>query len=264
MPTLPIDDLSSLIASLGHESFGRELVGFFHSICRADYCAIFRIEDGSPRPLLSLSLDGSDLAAQQGRIYLQHRFWRVDPTIQHIVRHCSPYRPLMVRRRVDDFHDTDIRTVVFAPWRVVDRAILFGAPTDPSLGVTVSLSDEEGTFLESGLAMLNNMASSLLTILAKHIEIGRPSLRLSDCLRSLNAIETVILKAQVGLTRREVDVCARTIYGLSSAGISADLGIGEESVLTYRKRAYQKLEIATQRELMLWHIRLFESRTLAN
>jgi DNA-binding CsgD family transcriptional regulator len=51
-----------------------------------------------------------------------------------------------------------------------------------------------------------------------------------------------------------VEVCARIIYGLYAKGIALDLDIGEETVATHRKRAYQKLLIATQRELLLWYI----------
>ena len=49
---------------------------------------------------------------------------------------------------------------------------------------------------------------------------------------------------------------ARILYGLSAAGIAVDLGIGIESVTTYRKRAYRRLGIATQRELLVWYLKL--------
>lgn len=41
---------------------------------------------------------------------------------------------------------------------------------------------------------------------------------------------------------------------MSSPGIALDLGIGEGSAMTYRKRAYQRLKISGHRELLLWYL----------
>ncbi|MCC7100825.1 MAG: hypothetical protein IT500_14670, partial [Rubrivivax sp.] len=40
------------------------------------------------------------------------------------------------------------------------------------------------------------------------------------------------------------------LVGMTSDGIAVDLGIGLQSVLTYRKRAYAKLGVCGQRELL--------------
>lgn len=51
------------------------------------------------------------------------------------------------------------------------------------------------------------------------------------------------------LTGRELEVCERILLGYTSIGIGLDLDIALSSVLTYRKRAYQKLGIGTQAQL---------------
>jgi DNA-binding CsgD family transcriptional regulator len=51
------------------------------------------------------------------------------------------------------------------------------------------------------------------------------------------------------LTARELEVCERILLGYTSIGIGLDLDIALSSVLTYRKRAYQKLGIGTQAQL---------------
>ena len=51
------------------------------------------------------------------------------------------------------------------------------------------------------------------------------------------------------LTAREAEVCERILIGYTSTGISLDLDIKPSSVNTYRRRAYEKLGIATQNEL---------------
>lgn len=52
-----------------------------------------------------------------------------------------------------------------------------------------------------------------------------------------------------GLTRREREVCARAAVGMSAEATARDLGVAKTSVLTYRQRAYQRLEVASPFEL---------------
>src|SRR5882757_2373408 len=53
-----------------------------------------------------------------------------------------------------------------------------------------------------------------------------------------------------GLPARELEVMALIAHGLSSHGIALELQISVNTVLTYRKRAYSRLDISTQNELM--------------
>ena len=65
-------------------------------------------------------------------------------------------------------------------------------------------------------------------------------------------IETLmerLTRIETNLTQREKEVCARILLGMSSEGIGLDLGIKMQSVLTYRKRAYARLNISSQNEL---------------
>jgi DNA-binding CsgD family transcriptional regulator len=51
------------------------------------------------------------------------------------------------------------------------------------------------------------------------------------------------------LAAREREVCYRTLLGLTAEGIARDLSISASTVITYRRRAYEKLGITTQKEL---------------
>lgn len=73
-------------------------------------------------------------------------------------------------------------------------------------------------------------------------EVLPPHLALQLFRRRLVALER-------GMTQRELDVCARTLIGLTAEGIALDLNIKKTSVLTYRKRAYARLGISSQTQL---------------
>jgi DNA-binding CsgD family transcriptional regulator len=51
------------------------------------------------------------------------------------------------------------------------------------------------------------------------------------------------------LSRRECQVCARGAHGMSIEATALDLDIGKASVLTYRRRAYQRLAVSSPFEL---------------
>lgn len=51
------------------------------------------------------------------------------------------------------------------------------------------------------------------------------------------------------LTSRERAVCARTLVGMTAEGISIDLEIAKSTVLTYRRRAYSRLNICASNEI---------------
>ena len=67
---------------------------------------------------------------------------------------------------------------------------------------------------------------------------------------TLPAFRARLAAVAPSLSARERDVCALIASGLTSEGIALELGVGINTVLTYRKRAYARLGISSQNELM--------------
>jgi DNA-binding CsgD family transcriptional regulator len=72
-------------------------------------------------------------------------------------------------------------------------------------------------------------------------------------MNSRPALERLVRCIAPDLPQREVQVCAGIALGLNSEAIGQTLGIGINTVLTYRKRAYARLQISSHNEL-LWAI----------
>lgn len=66
---------------------------------------------------------------------------------------------------------------------------------------------------------------------------------------STQHVETRLQHLFPRLTRREQQVCARATVGMSVEATALDLGIAKTSVMTYRKRSYQRLGITSVHEL---------------
>jgi DNA-binding CsgD family transcriptional regulator len=104
------------------------------------------------------------------------------------------------------------------------------------------------------LEILESRSGLLITAHAKHVELQHARQSAIRALGSVARIEEC-LTASGALPIREVEVCSRIIYGLSTLGIAVDLCLSEETVRTYRKRAYQRLSLGTERQLLSWYLR---------
>ncbi|NPC58169.1 LuxR family transcriptional regulator [Caenimonas soli] len=107
---------------------------------------------------------------------------------------------------------------------------------------------------------LAGTAGALTAIVHKHMETldGGRDQQKAEPLSCLATIERCLAE-RTCLPRRELEVCSRILYGMSSAGIAIDLDLCETTVKTYRKRAYQRLSIGCERELITWYLRTWNS-----
>jgi DNA-binding CsgD family transcriptional regulator len=66
---------------------------------------------------------------------------------------------------------------------------------------------------------------------------------------SIDSLESLVRKLDPRLTRRQVQVCARALLGMTSVAVGLDLGIRVSTVVTLRRRAYSILHISSPNEL---------------
>ncbi|WP_158969707.1 helix-turn-helix transcriptional regulator [Chachezhania sediminis] len=111
------------------------------------------------------------------------------------------------------------------------------------------------------ISELRHLSAVFHSLVARHVELAHKRHQSVAPLEALDQIEACIA-ASGELTARESQVCARILYGMSTCGISLDLGIGKESVVTYRKRAYRRLVISSQRELLIWYLDCYDAQLM--
>jgi DNA-binding CsgD family transcriptional regulator len=73
----------------------------------------------------------------------------------------------------------------------------------------------------------------------------------SDPRISLGKIERLLGHVFADLTERERSVCARTMIGMTAEAIAIDLHIAPSTVLTYRRRAYERYRITNSNQFFL-------------
>lgn len=249
--------LAGAVEATGTERFGASLLNHLQEACGADYCAVFRLGREAPSELATGSHDGSGTAHTRVSAYLQRRFWKHDPAMVHAQAHLQPHQLMVMRVDVTGLPDEAVRETIWP--RIRDRVVIAGRSGHAAYSMSI-LREGRGGFTPAEIERVSASADLLISVLAKHASLTErtsPDGSVSGVISSLPTIEAC-LAALSPLTRREAEVCARILYGLSTTGIALDLGVGTETVKTFRKLAYRRLGIASERELLGWYLGLQE------
>lgn len=250
-------DFPALIMSIGEKQFGIQLLGLLNAACGAEHASVFKLTADDLIEVTAASLDGSDTAHRQVGVYLREGLWRRDPSLTEAQNLLTNASAAFVRMHVDSLSDHALRDIVYGETHIKDRLLICSRWGEDIVGLSVLRSSEVGPFSEEDIEGVKSIANTIFALLAKHISLTRNGPNVSVALTSLEEIVTCITSSASSMPHREAEVCSRVIYGMSTVGIALELHIGEETVMTYRKRAYQRLGIATQRELLLWYLELW-------
>lgn len=231
--------LGDLVETIGLDDFGNQMRGFFDRIVGADHCTAYQMRNYELTEVLSSTAVGARGIPDQ---YL---------STYDISRH---FRQMgHSRARVEIYDLPKIQgtpfTTLFAPQAI----LILGSRMDSQFCVRVLRMSGQERLPDYELWQLNEMADLIISVVARHQDLSAVKSGSFTALASLSRIEERILSTK-SLSRREGEVCARILFGYSSCSIAVDLGIGKESVMTYRKRAYQHLGIGSQRELLMWYL----------
>jgi DNA-binding CsgD family transcriptional regulator len=225
-------DLPDLIEAIGNDVFMDHLQRFLELVCGAASCVIGH--NNAPELVTVATTPCASLKLMEQR--------RESQGVALIAKKCEERFPRhFASSRLD-------RSTVRIP--------LPAAHPNISHCLSIVSSNRHNGFTREELSRLHGQTATLASIAAKHIELTQRESHSGTPISSLVEIESGIAESGQALSKRETEVCARILYGLSAAGIALDLGVGIESVTTYRKRAYHRLGIATQRELLVWYLKL--------
>lgn len=250
-PQSPEASLAHLVDCIGNDSFGPALAGYLHSLCGADHFAAFRLGRNELREVVACCVQPEHTARDRVESYVKQGLWKNDPAMTEAHRCIEGAAPAIIHVDFSDHGYDDLRPRVYP--HVRDRILLCGRSANGAFGLSVLRADPHSPFAHEAIEKLGQAAELLVAMLAKHADVCQSRPNVAQSLTTLPEIENCIV-ATSDLPRREAEVCARILYGLSSVGIALDLSVSEETVKTYRKRAYQRLSIGSERELLTWYL----------
>ncbi len=254
----PLGGIESLIGAIGRDDFGKSLALILRRECSAEHCAILVYRNEVPERVVSASADGTDSAYNSISIYLDQCFFLQDRAMDEVRQRAQIMnKRAFSKLRIETLPAGNFRDVMYRRTDICERVLLYQASASHGMAMSVLRSNRAGPFSRQSLARLQEMSGALFAAAEKHADLSlAKQQRPWSMLSSLPDIEARLTTAAVSMPRREREVCARILYGIFTAGIALDLGIGEESVRTYRKRAFQRINIASRHELLVWYLAL--------
>jgi len=252
-------DVADLIDAIGSEIFTDQLLSYLHRSCGATRCALFEISADSIKPISeSLCIDKSNIASRLGRhsmrLYVDGEYWRRDPGLREALERLRYAKTSFVRTHIPSLADTLLRENLYQRYHILDRIVLCAGTVGSAIVLNILRQETAGEFAGEEISRVRQSGETIMSIIFKHLDFVKRKSTMGTALSSLPMIMTTMRSLPVQLSAREADVCARILYGMSAAEISEELNVGLASVVTYRKRAYQKLDIGTHHELLMWYI----------
>lgn len=150
---------------------------------------------------------------------------------------------VLQRVRPRDISSSGFRRQFFVAPGIVERVSIVQKAQHTWRGITVARHESHGCFSDDELTSLLGLAFLALPMLPRHQRHRQ------HASVSVDQLESRFARSFPQLTQRERQVCARAVAGMSVEATAQDLGIAKTSVLTYRQRAYLRLNVKSPLEL---------------
>jgi DNA-binding CsgD family transcriptional regulator len=244
-------EIGPLIGAIGSERFESQLLAMARRMTSCNHVSAIVVPGaGTPRVIAAASTDGNRVARNACEQYVM-RFWDLDEANQpDLSRRGSPSSVLVqlsnatsafYRRKMYNSEDW-ARTGS----RIAQRLSFWFSDEESSYKVNLYRNGDSDDFMPRAVEAMADAADIFLPLLRKHETMHRrPSSpgSFSDYVQSLQLVAPT-------LSRRELEVCAGISLGMTSEAIALTLGIKLTTVQTHRKRAYARLHISSQNELL--------------
>ena len=237
--------LAQAIASLGSEVFPSKLLQSITADLPIDHLALMHLgADDSVHHVGSSNREGFTLDAVGQRLYFT-QYYHEDPNRQLIERHETAVE--ITRLLPSDIVNPEYQRLWSDAMGIRDRlSVLSNADN----GVhCCNLYRMETPFSEPEIRRVRDMAEILSALSVKHTRLAGVLSSFQTRDSQLADLESRLNLINSALTQRERQVCARILLGMTSEGIGLDLNLSTQTILTYRKRAYKRLNISSQNEL---------------
>lgn len=250
---------AAAVAAVGTAQFDRALLRALNRLGAVDHLTSLthRAEEGL-RTLVLASREEEATVRSLTRDYVA-RHHALDPNFAELVRPGWRRRVALRRHEAARLKSRAYETRFFTTVGIVDKLSLLWRNAETGYYVNLYRTRRSGPFAAAELRALSGAAPFVASLV--HLHAGRRRLA-----GALGANEPLDLTARLvallsdRLTAREQAVLARVLLGLRTEGIALDLGVKPSSIITFRKRAYAKLGIASQAELFARSLHSLASR----
>jgi len=237
--------ITRLIAVVGTPRFESEFFDIAHSAMNCHHVTAFVANETThsrPRVVLAANAGNEPVARPLADKYIS-QYWDLDPA-NRTVPLCQKGDSLALRIAPDvDINDELYRRDCYTSTQLVERVTLLQRRGDDVYRLNF-YAGPRGRFASAVVDHLMASGDLLMSLVVKNDAITAREASLPDTLASRLGLVAPTMP------QREAEVCTAIMLGMTSEAIALKLGISVNTVLTYRKRAYNRLNISCQNELM--------------
>ena len=245
-------DITRAVLAIGRPEFPDVLIDTLRRQAEVGHCMVFSLtRDGAARCLLDAG--NIPIGADLGAAYAG-QFHESDPNRDALLE-ARGAGPIVLPAFAPRMYGARYRKIFFQDSGIVDKFATAIWVEGTCFYINFYRITAQGRFGSAQRDRLRAIAPTIGASVARHFQDTAGT---AQNLATLFATRTPLAE----LTAREQEVCRGILAGLSSEAISQELGIGLQSTLTYRKRAYDKLGISSQNELFSIVLRLLTARSL--
>jgi DNA-binding CsgD family transcriptional regulator len=196
--------------------------------------------EGRAAPFSIASSGHVGSALSRARLYTQ-RFHLLDPLANMGEPVGKGMR--MARLAASDVQHAAYRHECYERPGFVEKVVFAKARGNRNFVLSFYRRRERGS---SHVDALTELAELVFPLLNKHVEMTG-----DDSDQPIVArLERRLSSTYPQLTGREREVCARTLIGMTAEAIALDLKVSETTVLTYRRRAYERYNLSSSQEMI--------------
>ena len=254
MPTVALGPVSAqgfaayeaAVDALGSQAMEEVLFRSIGAIAPIDEMFAFERPSLEAPPRTVLSAGAQARAAHRALLY-SDRFHALDPLNGAFARVGSAAATLVIRVQATDIADPIYRRACYSEPEFVEKLSIARRRASGWMVLSLFRRRRTGRFRETELRQLVDLGRLLLPMITRHDAMRR---RGEERPLDVGVLEERLSGLCFGMTDRERAVCARTVSGMTAEAIGFDLGIKPTSVLTYRRRAYRRLNITSAFQLL--------------
>lgn len=236
------DDLTDTV---GSSAFPKSVTRALRLCAQVQECMAFSKSETSSAPQILISESDDGRSSGRAEAY-RARYFRHDP-INRLFDAKTPAGTYVIRVRSEEITHGDYRQICYIKPGFTEKLTLARKSNASWIVLSLFSQDHRNGFHESEVEALGQLGQIILPIIALHLRLAGGAQRSAP--PSVSDIEARLRLAFPKLSNRETSVCARSLVGVTAEGIAIDLGIKQTSVLTYRRRAYERLNINSVHQL---------------
>lgn len=239
-------ELPSLLSDVGAERFVELITGVVQSILQCNQMTVFAFRKNRPPRSVGLFVkERADEVKSAARSYVDTH-WRRDPSNLFQTHGIETGRGYAVVLSDRDVSDESFRHDCYTKPGVSHRLSVISEYRGECIKTSFHRKEVAGAFNEGNIHDLLDHCDLLTSLIMRHSELY--SAKDNDC--GAEHFETLLEAHCPQLTNRERQVCSLIAVGMSSEAIALTLDVSINTILTFRRRAYARLNISTQNELL--------------